>query len=112
MAASPAIVPQPIGTDTQGNPRLPSNVTEIPFFKAGTVPPVYVAASWTSPPWDPIEMTSKPKDAGVAKAEGTAAREFLFTKRFENIPEGTHQYKFRLGAGDWWTTAEDQKISE
>lgn len=63
----------------------------IKYSSPSTRPPVYVATSLTAPPWEPIEMEYVIKDDELA-----------FSKRFVDVEAGTHQYKFRLGPGDWW----------
>ena len=63
----------------------------IRYSDQGTQPPVYVATSFTNPPWEPIEMEH------ISNEDG-----FEFYRSFLDMEEGTHQYKFRLGPGDWW----------
>ena len=70
---------------------------KIDYSKPDTVPPVYVAGSFTS--WQPVELTltsEKPEEPH-------------YVHEFSNVEEGEHQYKFRLGPGDWWTTDERVK---
>lgn len=67
------------------------------YANTGTVPPVFVAGSFSSPPWQPLEMA-------VAKQlldDGGESGEYEF-RRDVTVSEGTWQYKFRLGHGDWW----------
>ncbi|KAI9659503.1 MAG: hypothetical protein M1821_001761 [Bathelium mastoideum] len=68
----------------------------ITYTNPGTRPPVYVATSLTTPPWDPAEMEHEP-----------LGEELEFYKEFANVKEGVHQYKFRLGPGDWWVLDEN-----
>ena len=63
----------------------------------GTIPPVFVAGSFSSPPWQPQELCQDGK-------EGSGS----FSKTFAAFP-GTYQYKFRLGTGDWWVVDETQR---
>ena len=60
-------------------------------------PPVFVAGSFTHPPWHPHLMEivlpeSQQKEYGL---------QHVFKKTFD-IPEGEHEYKIRLGHGSWW----------
>ncbi|KAJ9639430.1 hypothetical protein H2199_006463 [Coniosporium tulheliwenetii] len=64
---------------------------EITYTHPETQPPVYVAASLTSPPWEPHEMDIDEKK--------TDAGDLIFRKEFEGVKEGEYQYKFRLGPG-------------
>ncbi|KAI9832684.1 MAG: hypothetical protein M1819_004270 [Sarea resinae] len=77
------------------------------WTKAGTQPPVYVSASFTSPPWEAYEMehTLLPseKSEGADQSEQAA---YEFSKVFE-VEEGEWQYKFRMGLGDWWVCDEN-----
>lgn len=72
---------------------LPSSFT-ITYSKPGTTAPVFVAGSFTSPPWEPQELEQD-------DVEGSSS----FSRTFSARP-GTYQYKFRLGTGDWWVFAE------
>lgn len=69
------------------------------YAKAGTRAPVYVAGSFTSPPWEPVELDSRPLPAADAATSATEEREFF---RDFHVPEGRWLFKFRLGPGDWW----------
>lgn len=66
----------------------------ITFSNAGTQPPVFVAGTLTA--WEPMEMT--------IALERNKDGDLVFYKEFEEVEEGEHQYKFRLGTGDWWVT--------
>ena len=68
----------------------------ITFFHEGTVPPVYLAGSFSQPPWNPEEMEYTVVDG-----------QHRFTKEVEVEPEASYQYKFRLGhEGSWWVLDE------
>lgn len=68
----------------------------ITFFHEGTIPPVYLAGSFSQPPWKPEEMEYT-IDNGQHR----------FAKEVELEPEVSYQYKFRLGhEGDWWVLDE------
>jgi hypothetical protein len=69
----------------------------IAYDKPGTIPPVFVAGSFSSPPWQPQELQQDGK-------EGSGS----FSRTFSMSP-GTYQYKFRLGTGDWWVVDEKQE---
>ncbi|KZF21482.1 hypothetical protein L228DRAFT_239456 [Xylona heveae TC161] len=76
-------------------------MVKITFVHPGTQPPVFVAGSFTTPPWEPQEMqyTQLQSDA----AQGPT--EYRFHKDVD-IPVGEWQYKFRIGHGDWWALDE------
>ncbi|KAH7408623.1 hypothetical protein DE146DRAFT_646764 [Phaeosphaeria sp. MPI-PUGE-AT-0046c] len=65
----------------------------ITFAQTGVQPPVYVVTSLSDPPWETLEMD--------VDKEQTASANLIFTKRFDNIPEGSYQYKIRVGDGLW-----------
>ena len=86
---------------------MPSNLTHavtLTFERHDLQPPVFVAGSFTQPPWQPIQM-----ELSVSKQEGGEA--IAFSKTFD-IPEGQWEYKFKLGVGDWWVCDERAKIGE
>ncbi|KAI0883611.1 uncharacterized protein GGS22DRAFT_33693 [Annulohypoxylon maeteangense] len=62
------------------------------YQKNGTGPPVYVAGSFSNPPWQPQEMDVSIDQHGI----------HIFTKNIM-VDDGSEiQYKFRIGSGDWW----------
>ena len=67
--------------------------TTIDFSSPGAQPPVYVAGDFTG--WEAIEMEFDTKNG-----------ENHFHKKFEVDAGSKHQYKFRLGPGDWWVLNE------
>ncbi len=67
--------------------------TVITFTKPDVQPPVYIAGGFTD--WAPVEMQCESSQSGQNK----------FTHTTELQP-GEHQYKFRLGPGDWWVLDE------
>jgi 1,4-alpha-glucan branching enzyme len=69
-------------------------VTTIEFDKDNVQPPVFVAGAFTD--WVPQEMTAKSLND---------SQNFTFSYQADIIP-GKHQYKFRLGPGDWWVVDE------
>jgi len=64
----------------------------IVYRKPGTQPPIYVAGTFSNPPWAPYEMDY------TTDADG----EHTFAKRITAEPGSKIQYKFRVGRGDWW----------
>lgn len=72
----------------------------IAYSKPGTVPPIFVAGSFTSPPWEPQELH---RNGG--ESSGSFSRAF-------SVDPGTYQYKFRLGTGDWWVVDEAQETGQ
>ncbi|KAI4863044.1 hypothetical protein F4820DRAFT_390777 [Hypoxylon rubiginosum] len=69
--------------------RVPITFT---YQKNGTYPPIYVAGSFSDPPWQPQEM-----DVSIDQHGG-----HLFTKTVM-VDDGSEiQYKFRIGLGNWW----------
>ena len=75
----------------------------ITYKSPGAQPPVYLAASFTSTPWEPQEMSHKPEEGGS---------DLIFTKIIENVQPGAYEYKFRLGPGDWWVLDETADVGE
>jgi hypothetical protein len=76
------------------------------YAKPGTVPPVFVAGSFSSPPWQPLEMTA----AKQLLADGSETGEYEF-RREVTVSGGSWQYKLRLGHGDWWVLDERAETS-
>ena len=75
---------------TPGVPNMKANVT-VSYSQPGLQPPVFIVTSLSEPQWQPVELDFTKKDDG----------QFHFHKDF-SAEEGEHQYKFRLGPGDWW----------
>lgn len=71
------------------------------YKKKDTDPPIYIAGSFSDPPWQPQEM-----DVAIDQLGG-----YLFTKQVM-VDDGTEiQYKFRIGSGDWWALDESADIA-
>ncbi|KAL9085462.1 MAG: hypothetical protein Q9165_007612 [Trypethelium subeluteriae] len=90
---------EPAQNQTLYNPSHPSRTKQtvsITYSKKGTQAPVYIATSLSSPPWEPVEM-----------AYESNGEDLEFSKSFRDVEEGTHQYKFRLGPGNWWVLDEN-----
>lgn len=64
----------------------------ITYHKPGTRPPIYVAGTFSDPPWQPLEMEHTMREDG----------EHEFKKEVYGEAGSTIQYKFRVGEGDWW----------
>ncbi|KAL2128008.1 hypothetical protein VTI74DRAFT_9854 [Chaetomium olivicolor] len=69
----------------------------ISYHKPGTRPPLYVAGTFSEPPWQPFEMDYITREDG----------EYDFRKEIHADPGAKIQYKFRLGGGDWWVLKDD-----
>ncbi|OAA58577.1 hypothetical protein SPI_06650 [Niveomyces insectorum RCEF 264] len=65
---------------------------EITYKSTDLEPPLFVAGSFSNPPWTPQEMKHAKAPSG----------EHVFTKTIHAEPGSTIQYKFRVGRGDWW----------
>lgn len=65
----------------------------IAFTQPGVQPPVYVVTSLSTPPWEPLEL--KPSK------EQTSSGDLVFEQGFDNVNEGSYQYKIRIGEGHW-----------
>jgi hypothetical protein len=76
----------------------------ITYAHTGSVPPVYLAGSFTTPPWEPQEMQyTELQSKEVESGEGgqQAQPEYEFYKELD-VKEGQWQYRFRVGQGDLW----------
>lgn len=75
--------------------------TQIPvvitFHRPGTQPPLYLAGTFSNPPWQPHEMDHAVREDG----------EYDFKKEVHGEPGSKIQYKFRIGDGDWWVLKDD-----
>ena len=69
---------------------------EINYRSSDLQPPLWVAGSFSNPPWVPFEMQH------VTAANG----EHVFSKVIHVKPGTAVQYKFRVGSGDWWVLDE------
>lgn len=63
----------------------------ITYHKPGTQPPLYVAGTFSDPPWLPQEMDH------TARKDG----EYNFKKEIRAEPRSRIQYKFLVGDGEW-----------
>ncbi|KAM7204135.1 hypothetical protein V8F33_001770 [Rhypophila sp. PSN 637] len=91
-----------------GRPRSPADARmeetdnsvtiTITFRKYGIRPPVYLAGTFSDPPWQHQEMESL-TDANCG---------YVFVKRIRGEPGTKIQYKFRIGEGNWWVWDDDK----
>jgi hypothetical protein len=66
------------------------------YASSGAQPPIFMAGSFSEPAWHPQEMDYTTNEDG----------EHEFRKEVM-VDEGSqHQYKFRIGMGDWWALNE------
>ena len=86
-------------------PHPKKKTVRISFQSPGTKPPVFLAGTFTYPAWQPKEMDHRAKPEVEGK-EPSDELEFYGTY---DVPEGNHQYKFRLGDGDWWVCDESSE---
>lgn len=77
--------------------KVPVTIT---LIHHGTQPPVYLAGSFSKPAWDPQEMDYTKADDG----------QFHFFKEVLLEPQGSFQYKFRIGLGEWWVLDETAPV--
>ena len=81
-----------------GQPLQPVTIT---FSSPEAQPPIFVAGDFTEPLWAPELMDFEDGKGGVP----------VFKKSF-HVPAGRYQYKFRLGAGDWWACDDKAKTGQ
>ncbi|KAI2637346.1 hypothetical protein GGS21DRAFT_489121 [Xylaria nigripes] len=62
------------------------------FHQCGVQPPLFVAGSFSEPPWEFIEMDAVLDELG----------EYTFSKQIMADESSEFHYKFRHGSGDWW----------
>ena len=84
--------------------------TTITFSSPGALPPVFIAGSFTEPPWNPEELEHNTENGKLADIS-TEQPDLRFYKAFD-VPPGRWQYKFRLGLGDWWVCDKHTEIGE
>ncbi len=65
---------------------------EIAYKSVDLEPPLFVAGTFSEPPWTPVEMEHTKAASG----------ENRFTKTILAKPGTAVQYKFRVGLSDWW----------
>jgi len=67
------------------------------YSSQGLQPPVFVITSLSEPQWEAVEMQYTKSEDG----------QYHFWKEFD-AEEGEHQYKYRLGPGEWWALDENK----
>ncbi|KAI0481618.1 hypothetical protein F4859DRAFT_427054 [Xylaria cf. heliscus] len=67
------------------------------FRRHGAHPPLFVAGSFSDPPWQPLEMDASIDQHG----------DLIFTKQVMVDESSEVQYKFRHASGDWWALDPD-----
>jgi hypothetical protein len=72
----------------------------ITFSQTGVQPPVYVTTSLND--WMPVEMD--------VKEDKTASDNLIFSKEFNDVAEGSYQYKIRVGE-DYWVLDESKETA-
>lgn len=84
-----------------------SQTVRITYHQPGTKPPIFVAGSFTTPPWEPRELqyTKTTPGPGETVAEEAGDSDLEFFDDFK-VGDGQYQYKFRIGHGDWWVCDE------
>lgn len=91
----------------EGEPTYPVTIT---FTSPGACPPVYIAGSFTLPEWQPQELEYSVVEQKDAAADNQLS--YVFSRTLK-LPEGTFQYKFRLGhEGDWWVCDSNVEIGK
>ncbi|MCJ1465495.1 hypothetical protein MMC07_004113 [Pseudocyphellaria aurata] len=85
----------------------------ISYVSPGARPPIYIAGSFTDPPWQPEELDYVLEQPGdMDSGTPSECSLYRFVKSVQ-IGEGRWQYKFRLGLGDWWVCDEHtEKITD
>ncbi|CAK7268792.1 hypothetical protein SEPCBS119000_003243 [Sporothrix epigloea] len=76
---------------------------DITYTSTDLQPPLWVAGTFSNPPWMPVEMLHRTAD--------NTSKETVFYKTIHVKPGTTVQYKFRVGSGDWWVLDESQPIA-
>src|SRR5438034_10884061 len=83
-------------------------------------PPVFVAASFTDPPWELLELDAKPlssssltarSEEAIQVADENPPAQYEFSRTFK-LGHGRYQYKFRLGLDGTWMCNEELETGE
>lgn len=77
--------------------RVPFTIT---YRKQGTSSPVFLAGSFTDPPWLPQKMQPELGEDGQS----------TFKAQIHVEPGKEYQFKFKIGDGEWWVLDEDTPI--
>lgn len=85
--------------------------------RSSKTPAIFLAASFTEPAWEPVELDVKPlppsanQDATVQTNGDGPDTQYEFSKSFE-VASGKHHYKFREGLEGSWFCNEDVERSK
>ena len=74
----------------------------ITYHKPGTQPPLYVAGTFSNPPWQPCEMDHTTRPDG----------EYDFKKEVRAEPGTKIHYKFRINDGDWVLNDDEPTVTD
>lgn len=77
------------------------------YASPGARPPVYIAGSFSSPPWQPQELDFVEDESGNSLEK----KEYKFFAHLQ-LEEGQWEYKFRLGNGNWWVCDDSTETGE
>ena len=72
----------------------------ITLIDSGLAPPIYILASFTSPPWEPHKMKFVGVRGQAYDDPSVAQVVYTFWKRFD-IDPGEWKYRFRVGVTEW-----------
>lgn len=72
----------------------------VTYHKHGVEPPVYLAGSFSNPPWEPQKMQHSKTSNG----------EHLFSREVRGVAGRGYEIKFRIGDGNWWVYDEQKPI--
>jgi hypothetical protein len=90
----PTLIPPPSGPlplrNITAHDTMAGHAT-ITFSQTGVQPPVYVTTSIND--WTPVEMD--------VNEDKTASDNLIFRKEFNDVAEGSYQYKIRVGEDHW-----------
>lgn len=79
--------------------KTPFTVT---YKKPGTSPPIFIAGSFSDPPWELHEMDCTTNQDG----------EHTFQSKLMLEPDQDYQFKLRIGHDNWWVLAENYPTGE
>ena len=72
----------------------------ITLTDSGLAPPIYILASFTSPPWEPHKMKCRGVQAQAYDNPTVKEVVYTFWGRFD-IDPGVWRYRFRVGSENW-----------
>ncbi|KAI0999058.1 hypothetical protein K3495_g9136 [Podosphaera aphanis] len=74
-------------------------IYRIEYSHPETKPPVFIAGTFADSEWQPIEMNAVKEET---------SDEYKYDIRLKLRTGEDHQYKFRIGEGQWWVLNEDE----